>query len=284
MSEQIQQHPDSVYNGLKKWNLVMAFLHLIQALILLFLSKTNTFAINWNLPKPVTGGMGRPTTVPYALEHWIDINLAYCIVAFLLVCFIAHLICAVGRSSDYYVAMLKKRINLFRWYEYAISSSLMVFVIAVLCGITDAAILILLVGINACMNFFGAAMELYNSKRRELSEATGTEYKVSWANFNYGVFAGLLPWIVMGVYFFVTLDRVGGLSDIPQRVKDALNTVKIGFPVLFLFFNCFAINMYLQYKGVGRWKDYLYGEKVYIILSLTAKSVLAWFVFGGTLR
>ena len=88
----------------------------------------------------------------------------------------------------------------------------------------------------------------------------------------------------MGMYFFVTLDRIGGLSDIPQRVKDALNTVKIGFPVLFLFFNCFAINMYLQYKGVGRWKDYLYGEKVYIILSLTAKSVLAWFVFGGTLR
>ena len=48
---------------------------------------------------------------------------------------------------------------------------------------------------------------------------------------------------------------------------------------LFVFFNCFAINMILQYKKVGPWRDYLYGEKVYIILSLTAKALLAWQVF-----
>jgi len=42
--------------------------------------------------------------------------------------------------------------------------------------------------------------------------------------------------------------------------------------------------MFLQYKKIGKWKDYLYGEKVYIILSLVAKSALAWQVFAGTLR
>ena len=52
---------------------------------------------------------------------------------------------------------------------------------------------------------------------------------------------------------------------------------------LFVFFNSFAINMVLQYKQVGRWKDYVYGEVVYVVLSLTAKSALAWQVFGGTL-
>jgi hypothetical protein len=41
--------------------------------------------------------------------------------------------------------------------------------------------------------------------------------------------------------------------------------------------------MVLQYKKVGRWKDYLFGERFYIILSLTAKSVLAWTIFAGTL-
>jgi len=40
----------------------------------------------------------------------------------------------------------------------------------------------------------------------------------------------------------------------------------------------------LQYKKVGKWQDYLYGERVYIILSLVAKSLLAWQVFAGTLR
>ncbi|MBC7471727.1 MAG: hypothetical protein H7196_00470 [candidate division SR1 bacterium] len=67
-------------------------------------------------------------------------------------------------------------------------------------------------------------------------------------------------------------------------LKDTLNTVRFGFPGLFFFFNLFAINMVLQYKGIGKWKNYLFGEKVYIILSLLAKSFLAWFVWGGTLR
>jgi heliorhodopsin len=40
---------------------------------------------------------------------------------------------------------------------------------------------------------------------------------------------------------------------------------------------------WLQYRRVGPWRDYLYGERGYIVLSLTAKSALAWQVFGGTL-
>jgi hypothetical protein len=51
-----------------------------------------------------------------------------------------------------------------------------------------------------------------------------------------------------------------------------------------VFFNAFAINMFLQYKGIGKWKDYMYGERMYIVLSLVAKSALAWQVFFGTLR
>lgn len=42
--------------------------------------------------------------------------------------------------------------------------------------------------------------------------------------------------------------------------------------------------MVLQYKKVGPWKNYIYGELVYITLSLVAKSLLAWQVFAGTLR
>lgn len=41
--------------------------------------------------------------------------------------------------------------------------------------------------------------------------------------------------------------------------------------------------MVLQYRQVGPWRDYLFGEKAYIVLSLTAKSALAWQVFAGTL-
>jgi hypothetical protein len=42
--------------------------------------------------------------------------------------------------------------------------------------------------------------------------------------------------------------------------------------------------MVLQYKKVGPWKDYLFGERMYIVLSLLAKTALAWQIWVGTLR
>ncbi len=42
--------------------------------------------------------------------------------------------------------------------------------------------------------------------------------------------------------------------------------------------------MVLQYKKVGKWADYPYGERAYIPLSFFAKSALAWQVFAGMLR
>ena len=52
---------------------------------------------------------------------------------------------------------------------------------------------------------------------------------------------------------------------------------------LFVLFNCFAVNQWLQYKQVGKWRDYLVGERVYVTLSLIAKSLLAWQIFAATL-
>ena len=52
----------------------------------------------------------------------------------------------------------------------------------------------------------------------------------------------------------------------------------------FFFFNTFPVNMFLQYARVGRWRDYRFGEKGYIILSLASKSLLTWLVFGGTFQ
>jgi hypothetical protein len=48
-------------------------------------------------------------------------------------------------------------------------------------------------------------------------------------------------------------------------------------------FNCFAIVQWLQYRAKGKWADYLYGERRYIVLSFVAKSLLAWQVFAGAL-
>jgi hypothetical protein len=55
------------------------------------------------------------------------------------------------------------------------------------------------------------------------------------------------------------------------------------FVSLFVFFNSFALNQVLQYRQAGPWRDYMFGEYVYVALSLIAKSALAWQVFANTL-
>jgi hypothetical protein len=154
--------------------------------------------------------------------------------------------------------------NPIRFYEYALSSSLMIVLIGMLVGMWDLGSMILIFGLNAMMNLFGIMMELHNQH---------TE-RTNWTAFIYGSIAGIIPWIVIMMYFLGALNSSGAK---PPAFVYAI------IPTIFVFFNIFAINMVLQYKKVGRWADYLYGERVYIILSLLAKTALAWQIFAGTL-
>ncbi|HEX9907242.1 MAG TPA: heliorhodopsin HeR, partial [Thermoplasmata archaeon] len=122
---------------------------------------------------------------------------------------------------------------------------------------------ILMFALNATMNLFGLMMELHNQ----------TTQKTNWTSYMFGSFAGLVVWIVLGIYFF------GALLDSTDSVPWVVYLI---FPILAAFFNIFAVNMILQYRGKGRYADYLHGEKVYVLLSLTSKSALAWLVFAGT--
>jgi hypothetical protein len=154
--------------------------------------------------------------------------------------------------------------NPVRFYEYALSSSLMIVLIGMLSGLWDLGAIILIFGLNAMMNLFGIMMELHNQ----------TTQKTDWTAFIYGCIAGIIPWIVIFIYF------LGAVNSGDAKPPDFVYAI---IPTLFVFFNIFAINMVLQYRKVGRWRDYLFGERVYIILSLTTKSILAWLIFAGTL-
>jgi hypothetical protein len=91
----------------------------------------------------------------------------------------------------------------------------------------------------------------------------------NWTPFVFGCVAGAVPWIAILVYLV-------GADGVPGFVFGI-------FVSLFAFFNCFAANQWLQYRARGRWRDYLFGETAYIVLSLTAKSALAWQIFANVL-
>jgi hypothetical protein len=245
------------FSYLKKFNIFVGFILLIQGVIMLWKSTNFSLPITSSYLKfdPVT------QTLNPVLNQITKIQIGPLVASFLLLSALALLAITLPGIFDWYVKNLKKGANYARWIEYSITSSLMIVVISMLVGIYDIASLILIFCINTTMILFGWMMELYNQ----------TTKKTNWTPFIFGSFAGLIPWIVITIYL------IGAGSGVP-------NFVYWIYGSLFVFFNIFAINMVLQYKKIGPWKDYIYGEKVYIVLSLVAKSLLAWQVFFGTLR
>lgn len=248
---------DSKYRKLRKWNLVMGTLHLVQGLIMLTLTKDILFPITTNFFK--FNDVTQQVLPNY--QTLFNVPLGPMIALFMLMSAIAHYSVSTF-GYKWYVRNLSNGMNPARWYEYAISSSLMIAIIAILSGLNDAAALVVLIGCNASMNLFGLSMELQNQGKS----------KTSWINFYFGSIAGILAWIAVLMYF------IGAVADATGNIP---NFVYIAVAILLLFWFSFPMNMILQYRKKGRWKDYLVGEKGYIILSLVSKSLLAWIIFIG---
>lgn len=250
--------------SLNKWNFVLAGLHAAQGIAVLFLAKAVTFPVSISfLTLNTLVPEGSFQLVP-ASQVVFDVNLAYLVAAFFFMSALAHISLATF-CRDWYEKNLKNHLNKARWFEYMASASTMMVAIAILTGVYDLASLFMIFMLTALMNGTGLLMEVWNGKSK----------KVNWLSFILGSKAGIVPWIVIGMYLWAS--NVYGSGQIPSFVYWIYGS-------LFLFFNCFAINMYLQYKRIGKWSDYLYGERVYMILSLVAKSALAWQVFFGALR
>jgi len=251
--------PEKALQGLRRFNAIMGALHLVQGLFMILVSNDTTYPIFTNYLKFDVATRSL-TPNPQLLYN---LRFGPAVAGFLLISAIAHFYLAtIGYPR--YVENLKKGMNPVRFYEYALSSSLMIVLIGMLVGIWDLGAIIAIFAVNATMNLFGIMMELHNQHTK----------KTDWTAFIYGCIAGIVPWIVVMLHF------VGAVNSGDAKPPSFVYAI---VPTLFIFFNIFAINMVLQYKKVGRWKDYLFGERVYIVLSLTAKTVLCWLIWTGTL-
>ncbi len=240
---------------LQRLNVIAAIAHLAQGILLLVLA-TKEFDL------PVTTnywtGPPAPGVDPSRIGLLFEVPVAWGAALFLFLSALFHgIVATVGRRG--YLNELSRQQNRFRWVEYSLSSTLMIVLIAMVFGISEVSALIGLAGANASMILFGWIMEVVNRPGQP----------VWWSPFWFGCIAGGLPWVALGIYTF-------GPSDVPGFVYGI-------FASIFVFFNLFALNQWLQYKGIGKWRDYLYGERVYLWLSLTAKAALAWQIYGNTL-
>jgi hypothetical protein len=246
---------EDIFLRLKRFNFIMGFFHLIQGIVMLILSNDFTLPITFTRPEfnPIT------ETITPVSQTWFDIRIGPLVALFLFISATAHFLLSTVLYK-WYVEKLKNHINPARWYEYSFSASLMIVIIAMLTTIYDFGTLLAIFTLTAVMNLMGLMMEIHNQ----------TTKKTNWTSYTIGCIAGFVPWVIV----FIPLIAA-------EKVPDFVIGIFISIAI---FFNLFAINMVLQYKKKGKWSDYLYGERMYIVLSLVAKSALAWQVFAGTLR
>lgn len=250
--------------GLRRANIALAVLHAAQAIVLALLTTDFAYTLTH------TFAQGPPGTPPPAAEVLVDVRLGYLVAGFLLLAAIDHLVVALPRVAPTYEGLLARSRNPFRWVEYSMSASLMLVLIAFLVGITDVVAVLGLVGANAAMIAFGHRMERVNEGRDE----------VEWQPFVLGCLVGAVPWVGIAV-------GIAG-SEITAEGEGVPTFVYGVFASLFVLFTSFGVNQYLQFRARarpdgGRWADPVVVERAYLVLSLVAKSALAWQVFANVL-
>ena len=243
--------------SLRRSNLIAGVLHLVQMIVVLVLANGFTLPV---VARYMAGPPGSTFTNPIVL---LDAPIGLTVAIFLGISALFHFVVASPQFFSRYSAGIEKQRNYFRWVEYSVSSSVMVVLIALICGISDVAAIIAIFGVNASMILFGWLQEKYENPGNG-----------GWLPFIFGCIAGIVPWVAITIYVL----SIGGPADTtaPAFVYGIVIS-------LFVLFNSFALVQFLQYKKVGKWSDYIRGEKTYITLSLIAKSALAWQIFASTL-
>jgi hypothetical protein len=243
--------------SLRRLNVVAGIFHLILASIVISLSN------HFSLPVTASYLAGPPGSVFTDPVTLLNIRTGYAVALFLGLSSLFHFIVASKWFYARYQNGLKNNINVFRWVEYSFSSSLMIFLIAQITGISNYGALIGIVGVNASMILFGWLHERY------VKPGSG-----DWLPFIFGCIAGIIPWIVV----LISVLSPNSPSDAtpPGFVYGIIISI-------FVLFNTFAYVQFKQYQAKGKWKDYLRGERAYIVLSFVAKAALALQIFANTL-
>lgn len=242
---------------LRKYNIVAGIFHALLAVVVL------AFSNSFSLPVTASYLAGPPGSIFTEPVLLFSVRIGFAVALFLALSSLFHFIVASKYFFKQYTDGLKNKINVFRWVEYSVSSTLMILLIAQITGISDYGALLAIAGVNASMILFGWLQEKY--------ENPGSG---GWLPFIFGCIAGIVPWLII----LIAVISPGSPSDAtpPAFVYGIIISI-------FLLFNSFAYIQYKQYQAKGKWTDYLRGEKAYIILSFTAKAALAIQIFANTL-
>jgi len=168
-------------------------------------------------------------------------------------------------SNGYDFDVLTRHHNPSRWMEYAVSSSMLLWAMATLAGVTDLRSLITIVVCNMALQAISSHME----ERRGLGAKTSELYRyiiATWA-------LHIAIWFPMFMAFYnITCDTD---TTPPNMVKTILYTT---------FWSFTSIQLWQMMYTLGQIKEFSTAEAGYVILSLISKQLFVWMTYKGILE
>lgn len=235
-----------------KWAHALAFIVAVSEIVV----------VSW---LPVTRRLPRvllsPDSGPFedvTVRHLSDgLGVSWLIVIFLALASLDHFACFVlitwARSFTEKCLFVWKA-NPLRWFEYSASASIMMVLILSLCGVQDVMTVFMAVSCTAVCMLMGMLLEFVPPKSM-----------FAVMQFALASFICLVPWAVA----FCLFARA---ANLPAFVWVAM----IG---TFIAYFSFAVNMACE--RLVRLYPFYVAELIYIGLSLTSKTYLAFSVWGG---
>lgn len=257
------------------WNYSLAGLHAALAVgtgIWFFAGKKNNnietklFNTNFSIRNDIY--------VPVPEQAW-NISLTYVkilVVLFFLITAVFHLFYATnGFGSGIYSRMIQQGSNWIRWVEYAITATIMIFIIAVISGVSDFGYVIMLICAFPLVMIQGEVVEKYLVNK----------------NVESCILPTLGGWLVLvGAFFIIVTSfnrRINEVKKAGYNIPSWLYAVVYPMIIWFASFGVvqiFQIYMVSRNKGDINYNNY---ERTYLVLSLLSKAFLGlWVAYGLT--
>jgi hypothetical protein len=245
---------------IQRLNLIVAGLYVVQALLLAMFGHGTRVPVtlNYLASDPLQSAAQNHTVLTLAAHHWFAVHVLMLVAAGLVLAALARVLAATVYRLRYESAMTAGR-DEFRAAGYAVGGGVALVLVALLFGAADAAVLVAIIALCVVMALGSLAVQ--------------TNKRV-WPWGVFGIVAGLGLWAIIGLY------ALGGFVygvRAPGYAYSAAAVVLLGMVAV-------GVNLCLQTRATGRWRDPAFAEKCFIVLDFVCGTALVWIVFAGVLR
>lgn len=239
--------------GLRRLSSVAGLLMLLQAMLLAGILSTRVDHALLPITVDFSGGAGERVELSQ-----VDVGLGVVVLCVLVA--VARLAVVIPAVFTRLSGRLRSNHHAARWTEFAFASSITVFLVAQLNGISDIGALVVIYAITSGMTLFGV-----------LQERTTVRSGHPLLPLAFGAAVGIVPW---GVIAFHQVGA-GVVGDGPSVIVRVITLAMLAAAF------AFAVTQWREQRAALRGAHRVDGERVHVLLSVVQASLFAWLVVLG---